>query len=591
MTTKTIRARIEESAIARVSRFFDAGDRQIVNEVLQNARRAGATRVDVRMDDEHVAVTDDGRGIADPQALLAFGGSAWDEATARAEDPAGMGFFSLARRRAAVESRTGAEGTGGWRVMLEPEHFVGEREAKVHPAPRAPAPHGTRVTFARRGADDDIGVTVRQAARHYPLPVTLNGRHVEQQGYLDNTVHVEEYRGVRIGVRCQWTPDPRGWWVNFHGQQIECPGLPVVTPVSERGGASPRQWWAMLDIDDCPELELVLPRRDRLVDTPFLEELKAACRRAILRAIAAHGDDTRLASSDMRQARAERIDIPQPPAELHQWRPEEAWRKPGETRYEGCRTKPVEGAGNTATVLRETETGVETCGAHPALLMAAPGGPATQQVVARALSRAGLRNRVFQPVDRYAGYDWYDRLQQIKAVEVTTEMNGLSEQLVLDEELESRRGTRSVERIRVTLRIGEGGKEGRTLTLDTDVAFDADPYACGPEAVGIVSAMDDDTNSTELTDLLMRAFFNVSEDSADDSEETQAEWQRREYRRMATAALQSPAEARREQLREVAVSYLGSTLEAGERVVIARGSDGELKIEVTGTKTGAAAGG
>ena len=578
---KTIRARIEASAIARVSRFFDAGDRQVVDEVFQNARRAGATAVDVRVDERQVAVSDDGRGIGDPQTLLAFGGSAWTEETARAEDPAGMGFFSLARRRAAVESRTAAERDRGWRVALEPEHFVGEAEAEVHSAPRAPTPHGTRVTFARRRADDDLELTVRKAARYYPLPVTLNGRPVEQQGWLDNTIHVEEYMGVRIGVRTQWVPDPRGWWVNFHGQTIDCPELPVVTPVSERGGMSPRQWWAMVDIDDCPGLELVLPRRDRLVDTPFLDQLKAACLRAILRAIAAQGDDTRLGSATMQQARAEGIEIPEPPPELHQWRPAEARGSYGKSRYEGCRTKAIEATERTAPVLRETESGVETCGAHPALVMAAPASAATQQVVARALSRAGLRNRVFEGVDRYTGYEWYDQLQRITAVEVSTEMNGVSEQLVLDDEVEHRQRTRSVERIRVTLRIGGGGKEPRTLTLDTDVAFDADPESSGPQGVSIVTVEGADTTSTELTDLLMRSFFDVSEDTEADSEQTQAEWEEREYRRMATAALLSPAEARREELREVTASYVGVMLKAGETVVAARGSDGKLKIEVT----------
>ena len=55
--TPTIRARIHDSAIRRVTRTFAAGLADIFTETLQNSRRAGATRV-------RVAVT--GRKAAPP---------------------------------------------------------------------------------------------------------------------------------------------------------------------------------------------------------------------------------------------------------------------------------------------------------------------------------------------------------------------------------------------------------------------------------------------------------------------------------------------------------------------------------------------
>ena len=48
---QTITARIDPQAISKAGRFLDASDRQIVNDMLQNARRAGATRVDIRIAD------------------------------------------------------------------------------------------------------------------------------------------------------------------------------------------------------------------------------------------------------------------------------------------------------------------------------------------------------------------------------------------------------------------------------------------------------------------------------------------------------------------------------------------------------------
>ena len=586
---RTISARIAPEAISKVSRFFDAANGQIVEEMLQNARRAGAGSVAVEIDAERVTITDDGRGIADPQTLLAFGGSAWENGTARAEDPAGMGFFSLARRGATIESRTAAAPEEAWRIDLVPEHFIGERDAEVHPAPSAPRPHGTRVTFARQESDDDVKHTVRRAARYYPLGVTINRVQTKREMFLAEAIHVEEYKGVRIGVRTAASRDPRACRINFHGQQIECRGLPVVTPVSERRGGTPREWWTMVDIDHCPPLVLVLPRRDEVVATPFLDDLKAACLRAIFRAIAAHGNDTRLSRAMTLTARAEGIEITEPPAELHRWEPRSARGSWHDARYQGAPTRPIEGSGTGPGMPMETPPVAESCGTEPPLLMAAQAGAATQQVLARALDRAGLRDSVFQPVDQYAGYDWYNRIERITAVRVTTEKNGVAEQLRLEEEDENRLPTRKVDRIRVALQIENLAGEEGTLTLDTDVAFDADPSPVSPGEVGIVLADGGETDSHELTDVLMRSFFDVSDDCEGDSADTQEEWRRREYRHMATAATRSPAEARSEELKELTASYVGPVLHCGESVTAERGADGKLKVDVKTTGGRAAA--
>ena len=45
--TRTIRARIHESAVKRVTRIYAATAAEILAEILQNSRRGGATRVRV----------------------------------------------------------------------------------------------------------------------------------------------------------------------------------------------------------------------------------------------------------------------------------------------------------------------------------------------------------------------------------------------------------------------------------------------------------------------------------------------------------------------------------------------------------------
>ena len=80
-SSATIRARVGDSAIDKVTRLFSAGLADIFTETLQNSRRGGANHVAATIeqdgDSTHVSLTDDGAGITDPAILLTFGESAW----------------------------------------------------------------------------------------------------------------------------------------------------------------------------------------------------------------------------------------------------------------------------------------------------------------------------------------------------------------------------------------------------------------------------------------------------------------------------------------------------------------------------------
>ena len=388
---RTITASIDPAAISKVSRFFDASDHQIINEMLQNARRAGATRIDVRIAGGQVTMTDDGRGIADPQTLLSFGKSGWSQDVCSSEDPAGMGFFSLARRNASVESRPA--GGDAWRIDLEPEHFRGGRPAQVHPGADAPARHGTRITFSRRQHERDIGNEIANAARHCPLAVSVDGKAVEQEDFLEHAIRVSEYEGVRIGVfhgadkrDPKSTAFPNIGSINFHGLAVACPELPRVVPISERGGSIAKAWSTAVDIVDCPDLELVLPARHKAVDNEFLRRLAEACRRAIYHAILEHGRDTRLARVDQLEALVDEIPVPEPPPELEPWEPGTREEDYTGRNWTGTGTRPVYGSADRTPLL------MEACPDY-----------GTGQVAARALERAGMLEQVFKPIAAYQG--------------------------------------------------------------------------------------------------------------------------------------------------------------------------------------------
>ena len=407
--TPTIRARIHESAIKRVTRMFAATLADAFTEILQNARRAGARRVHVAVAGSEgntaVTVTDDGAGIADAGVLLSFAENGWSEDLVRGEDAAGMGMLSLARRGCTVSSRprtTDGEPAPGWRVDLAPEHFLGEAEAEVRTDDAAPYPHGTAVTFRTTENAEAIRAGVGTAAWHYPLPVVFEhapdtpagGEQIERRAFLDGALHAERWRGLVFGVfKDRWAGfglnDPD---VNFHGLTVSV-RLPSVETVT---GA---RWSVAADIVDCPELELVLPARKEAVETPFLAEMREAARLAIYRAVAAD-PDPRPAFEDWKRARDAGIDIAAPPAELRPWRPVIAdvddWQEPP-------KLHPV--------------------GADSLRMEYEPESPEAQTFWRAARGNA-VAERLFETDRRLEGYGWYDAIARIVNLHTQVTLKG-----------------------------------------------------------------------------------------------------------------------------------------------------------------------
>jgi len=95
MKTQTqIQVRVNEEGALRNQRYAFTDRYTLVTELLQNARRAGATRIDVDYDaaTQRLSVTDNGHGIGDFQKLLVFNESGWDDSTQQHEHPFGIGF-------------------------------------------------------------------------------------------------------------------------------------------------------------------------------------------------------------------------------------------------------------------------------------------------------------------------------------------------------------------------------------------------------------------------------------------------------------------------------------------------------------------
>lgn len=495
----TVRARVHEDAISRVTRFFNATTVETLNELFQNARRAGATRVDVTIADGEVRVADDGHGIADPSALLAFGRTGWDAETTRREDPAGMGVYSLARRpRVTIRSRPRpADGKQlpAWQVRLTPEHFLGQQTAPVEVIDADSLAFGTEVVFEDDKANPG---NVNCAARYFPLPVTCNGSDVDRIDFLHDAVHVEEWRGVRLGVRARRYPPGRHPELNFHGILVEDVRLPVIDSMASH-------WHVNADVVDCAELELVLPARKAIVETPFVDQLRTACRPAIYRGMLKADPEIDVPAPVRADALAHSVQLPAARAQLPPWRPD------FRNEYSTKRETPGRTALPDEPIVIEAD--MPAC---------------DQQALWRAARGAGISHRLCAEEGRYRGYPWYDNLARATKMTTTAVLDGE------DVRLEERRtkmdppDTGRPEGITFTLETVERDGAAGRVHIPGDVAFPDDDIGWAGDLSMLVTA-GSDIAPDGLAELIYDAFFSPSDDCEADSYETQ----RDEYRQAA----------------------------------------------------------
>ena len=547
---RTIRARIHESAVKRVTRIYAATLADIFAETLQNSRRAGATRVRISVtrpactpasDIPHsgetpltITITDDGTGIDDPAVLLSFGENGWDEALVRREDAAGFGFASLARRSCAVSSRPRSprgEILPGWRVALEPAHFLGETEAEVQADDGAPYPCGTAISFEATAPASAIRHAAENAAHHYPLPVSFEdrsedahagGQDLPRRAFLDGAVHAEPWRGLVFGVfkgRRHGYNDPD---LNFFGLTLPA-RLPTVETVH---GPT---WSVLADVDDCPGLELVLPARKEAVENAFLGEMREAARLAIYRAMAAD-PSPRPAFEDWTRAREAGIGISPPPAALRPWRPSVAdcndWRDPPTLAPAGA----------------------------DSLVMDCDPEPPEAQALWRAAEREALASCLFEADRRLEGYGWYDSLARVTDIAVRV---ASGHDWVPREEYPLPRTSRSPApplpsrpaAIRIGLAVRPASGPGRTLHLPADLVFAGEAWSWIEDALPLVT-QDSALQPHQLAALLRAGFFSPSDDADADSWETQRDRFDDDALHLATRILLSDDEACRQSIAE-----------------------------------------
>jgi hypothetical protein len=317
-TTK-IHAKVNARLLGKAQRLFTGTLEGRITEVLQNARRAGATRVCItNVDQTLVTVRDDGHGIDDFAVLLDMGGSGWDHDCESAEDPAGVGLFCLAPRELTVRSN-GQSATivsAGWRGEAVEMHKIGPLEpcatgvAAIPPIPRG---MGTELHFAdETWTAEEVG----PEAVFSGMDVIVDGKRCPREAFVsDDAIHHPalgcRIQIVRREVLSQWHRQhlhlhgghAQDVLVNFHGQIVGLQYQPL--------DGSHEDLTFLVDLTGEPTgIRLMLPARTQLVENEALRQLKAMLEREAYLYVQRQGHH-RLFYKDYLRARELGIELPE----------------------------------------------------------------------------------------------------------------------------------------------------------------------------------------------------------------------------------------------------------------------------------------
>ena len=494
MIPAMIATAVAPETITKVTRLFNNTGYDVICELFQNARRAGAIGIAVAVipapDATYLEIVDDGHGIDDPASIVTLGRSGWSDDTRKAEDPAGMGVFSLAGRDVIIRSYSRPD-RQGWMAHIPASAWETSRPIAISTDPIA---LGTSIMV--RMPDSwlkSIERDVAAAALHFPVPVTLNGTAQPQTDWLAEAVYTEEWNGTRIGI-CK-TPASKhsrhNQRLNFHGVTIAC-DLPTLSEV-DRGHI----WTARIDIINAPTIQLVLPARKEVVENAGIEALRAAVQRALFHAVAAEGTH-RLSFEDWSRARDLGIVLPE--AEPYLW----TWTAPA------------------ADSSRNFDTGGRT--ANPAMVLM----PDFDALIAQPAERAIIKHNPFggplvEAKAAFEGYGWYDCLARVEAIGFRVTQGDLVFEITDGEPAPANAEDGWVDAITLEATIVHAGAYVE-VACDADVAFaPSDAHWNSTDETSIFVRRDSGARALDVADLFESAAFCPSDDGDADSYDTQQE--------------------------------------------------------------------
>lgn len=186
-----VQLQINQQQLVKNLKHAFTGRATFLAELMQNARRAGATYVAFSYDEDAntLTVEDDGCGIEDPQVLFSIAESGWSDDVKANEHPFGLGFLSALYQADEVEIRS-----RGKRIIFSTEEALGFAEIPVD------IHEEERKTSIRL-----VGVPalpyryrVEQYARGFPIPVYWGDEALPRPDAIDT--ETREFFVTRVGL-------------------------------------------------------------------------------------------------------------------------------------------------------------------------------------------------------------------------------------------------------------------------------------------------------------------------------------------------------------------------------------------------------
>lgn len=561
MTTSfTIRATVGPEMLNLADRLFRNDDEGIFVELLQNSRRAGATRVEVSIlpvpdsDECEVTFHDNGSGIEDFSKLLALWKSGWSAETKAAEDPAGVGFYSLCHSD--VEIRSGQR-----EMIIRKVAFLGLEEpaGKVYDDRYV---EGTWLRFRRSSEHKDLDNALAKAALFCPLEVQVNGTVLPSADFLEGSIYRETIDGIEVGFATEfengWSSvDDRNW--NFYGARI-AHAFPSISAFPPSGSAySALDLYARFNVLQAGQVWLQLPDRRALIENDFLREFKRKVRIAGCRAIQSAGQHI-LAFHDWKKAKELGVLLPEASAWLQTWSDLSLDRSSGSGLFGSDVREIVSDLTNVALVSDDL--------------------PNVHTLQAALHCRATLPYRLYRECSRFQGYSWYDALPIVTDARVI--IDGVPEAKYHEKKRKKR--PREIE---IQVAVEHKGVESiSTLPAVLHVDTNASERSGSPEFIVSRDSVWDETPAAapfSLESFLMYATFSYCDDS--DTWDTQEERHRRLVQDAINEYFQGSRGLLLAQLEECASTYLANLckkLKVQEIKLIApRSKRKPWKIELT----------
>jgi len=265
MSAQLVQMRVSQKRLVSHLKFSFSNQTTFLSELLQNGRRAKASRIvitqDVNVDE--LVIEDDGIGIEDFQKLIFIAESGWDQETIERESAYGLGVLSalFAAEHITVESR-------GLRLSAKTGNILDFQPVALEAIEKRP---GTRITLRglRVDTDDDVDRALRNLVKGFPIEVIWNGETLKRPHALNNGL---SFRSTTVGDMFVLNLD--GGRGGTEDVSLYLQGLPVFERHSFGLGRQnivhldPRQYFGRL------------PDRDKLIDEDVaIQQVKEVLRK------------------------------------------------------------------------------------------------------------------------------------------------------------------------------------------------------------------------------------------------------------------------------------------------------------------------